>query len=105
MEPEIMPDADPLQRIHERLDDVFQSLSTVASDVAIIKSQSPVCQQQIKKHEEAIYGNGKEGLVTRIAAAETGRVDTLSVKAVCIVLGAVGTLAGAIGAAIGAAIK
>lgn len=99
------PTTDPIGRVHERLDDVLAQVSDIAASMKIIASRCENCQGELKKHTATLYGNGQQGLVSRMAAAETGRVDTLSVKAVCILLGAVGTLAGAIGAAIGAVVK
>ena len=54
----------------------------------------------VSEHQEALHGNGKDGLVTRVATLASGKVDTLSVKSVCLLLAAFGTLTGTIGAAL-----
>lgn len=89
-------------RIHERLDDLFGKVGEIQTSIGQIQERCGPCNAKVNKHEGTLYGNGQAGLVTHIAAAETGRVDTLSVKSTITLIGAIGALAGAIGAAMGA---
>ena len=94
-----------LTRVHERLDDLFAGQAEVKAALVKIAEGCGPCKALVQKHEVAIYGNGKAGVLTRMEAAEQGRVDTLSVKSVCVLIGAVGTLAGAIGGAMAMLVK
>ena len=96
---------DPVTRIHERLDSLFERQGQIAEDVATIKANCGPCRASVSKHESTLYGNGQPGLVTRLTAAEVGRTDTLTIKGVVTMLGAVGALAATIGAAMGAMMK
>lgn len=98
------PSQNDIDRIHERLDTLVTQQAEIAASVARIEERCPSCQRLVEKHESAIYGNGKAGLLTRMASAEQGRVDTLSVRSLLALLGAVGTLAATVGTAIGSAI-
>jgi hypothetical protein len=93
--------ADPMARVHQRLDELFGRLDEIGCKVEVIAARCGPCQLAIAKHEQTLYGNGQQGLVVRLAAAEQGRVDTLSIKSVVTLLGAVGALAGAIAGAVG----
>jgi hypothetical protein len=101
-----MPEVDQgdLDRIHERLDDLFGKVGEIQTSIGQVKERCGPCNAKVNKHEDTLYGNGKLGLVTRMSAAETGRVDTLSIKGMITLIGAIGALAGAIGAAMGALI-
>lgn len=108
----------PIERVHARLDDLFSEigdlkgdLASVKSDTGAIKARCVPCQEQIIKHEHSLYGNGKDGVLTRVsslegkaATAESGRTDTLSIKGMILLLGAIGTLIGAVAGAIGGTI-
>lgn len=94
-----------ITRLHERLDTILERQSTIAEDVAAIKATCGPCRAIIDKHDDTLYGNGKPGLVSRLAVSEVGRTDTLSVKAIVGLIGAAGTLFGAIGAAIATILK
>lgn len=90
--------SDPIVRIEAKIERLQQSL-------AVIETTCPPCRALAQKHEITLFGNGKNGVMTRLAGAEQGRVDTLSVKSVCILVGAIGTLAATIGAAMAAFVK
>ena len=96
---------DDTVRLHERLDDLFKSLAAIQESVTRIEARCGPCQKMVASHENTLHGNSGVGLVSRMVAVETGRVDTLSVKGFVKILGAVGAMAAAIGAAIGAAVK
>lgn len=95
------PQYDPIERLHARLDDVFDELASLNKQLAVTSERCAPCQLAIKQHAATIYGNGHPGLTARINALEQGRVDTLSVKSVITLLGAVGALAGSIAGAVG----
>jgi len=101
----MVDDAQDLARVHERLDDLFAVQSDVKAALAKIAEGCGPCKTLVQKHETALYGNGKAGVLTRIETAEQGRVDTLSVKSVVVIIGAVGTLAATIGGAMAALVK
>lgn len=92
---------DPIGRVHQRLDDLFQEFAAMREDMSTIKTACGPCRDAIRRHDSTLYGNGQAGLVSRMLAAEQGRVDTLSVASVVKILGAVGALAGAIAGAVG----
>ncbi len=101
-----------ITRLHRRLDDLFLANSTLQKSTAAIQAATErieerclPCREKVKKHEITLYGNGKNGLTTRVAATETGRIDTLSVKSVVTLVGAIGALAATIGAAMGVMMK
>jgi hypothetical protein len=94
-----------LARIHERLDDLFKESGEVRAAVQRIEERCGTCRKMVDHHQEVLHGNGKAGLVERMGAAETGRTDTLSVKSTISLVGAIGALAGAIGAAMASLIK
>ena len=101
-----------ITRLHGRLDDLFTANAELQRSTAAIQAAAErieerclPCRERVDKHEITLYGNGKNGLITRIAATETGRVDTLSVKGVITLVGAIGALAATIGATMGAMIK
>lgn len=96
---------DPLTRIHERLDDLFATSASIQTAVKAIEERCIPCRKLVDSHESILHGNGKDGLVTRMATAETGRTDTLTVKAVISLIAAVGTLAATIGGAMAALIS
>jgi len=88
--------------IHEQLTSVNMQLAALSADVKSIKEACTPCREEIKGHDRLLRGNGRDGLVARIAALETGHVDTLSVKSVGWLItrqaAAVSTIAAAIGA-------
>jgi hypothetical protein len=112
----------PMDRIHQRMDDILSELGDLKADVATVKADTVQiksgfatcqsnCRDAISKHEHAIYGNGKDGLDKRLtivegksAATDGGKTDTLSIKGMILLLGAVGTLIGAVAGAIGGTI-
>ena len=94
-----------LTRIHERLDDLFMANGATKSVIERMEERCVGCRKLVDHHQEALHGNGKPGLIERMGAVETGRTDTLSVKSMIAILGAVGTLAATIGAAMGAFVK
>jgi len=96
-----MPSTDEFGRIHERLDDLFGANAEIKGTLGRIEQRCLPCQVMLLAHQETIHGNGKEGLLVRVGAVESGRVDTLSVKSVCTLVGAIGALAATIGAAMG----
>jgi len=104
-----------LTRVHERLDDLFAGQAEVKAALVKIAEGCGPCKALVQKHEDAIYGNGKKGILTildsasqtveRLDSAEQGRVDTLSVKSVVVLVGSIGTLAATIGGAMAALVK
>lgn len=88
--------------LQARIDELAETLPEIRESLAIIRATCPACRALVEKHDKAIFE--KNGLLTRLTAVEQGRVDTLSVKSVIAILTAVGTLAGAMGAAIATAV-
>lgn len=97
--------SEELTRIHERLDDLFKASGEVKATVERIEERCLVCRKMVDHHQELLHGNGKAGLIERMGAAETGHTDTLSVKSIIALVGAIGTLAGTIGAAMASMVK
>jgi hypothetical protein len=93
--------ADPIARVHQRLDDLFGRVDEIGSTVAAMSARCGPCQDAVKKHEQTLYGNGQSGLVARVSATEQGRVDTMSVTSVVKLLAAFGSLMTVVAAAIG----
>lgn len=91
--------SEDLVRVHSRLDDLMSSNGEIKAAIERIEQRCEPCRKMVDTHQSAIYGNGKTGLLERVAAAETGRSDTLSVKSAIALIGAIGTLAATIGAA------
>jgi hypothetical protein len=81
-------------------------LSTkVAAQTVVIEridERCKPCSEKVDSHDQAIHGNGRNGLLVEIATLKSGRTDTLSVKGVCTLVGAIGALAATIGAAMAA---
>jgi hypothetical protein len=111
-----MPSEQPaLDRIHERLDDLFSQIARIEKSTAIIEQRCLPCQDAIRQHQEAIHGNGQSGLKSLVATntsdiaalklAAEGGGDRLSVRGMVILLGAVGALAASIGASMAAIIR
>jgi len=94
-----------IERVHERLDDLFEANNKLFAGIERIEQRCEPCQKMLARHDTTLHGNGKDGLVVRMTAAEHGRVDTLSVKSVCTLIAAVGALAAAIGSAMAALIS
>jgi hypothetical protein len=101
------PNDKDMTRVHERLDLLFGELAEVKTALVKIAEGCGPCKEAFRKHEAAIYGNGdgRPGILTRLETTVAGRVDTLSVKSVCVLLAAVGTLAATIGGAMAALVK
>jgi len=97
--------SEKLTKIHERIDEIYRTLSPLAEGVAEIRATCGPCKKLITAHQETLHGNGKTGIVTEVATLKTGRTDTLSVKSVCVLVGAIGSLAATIGAAMAAFAK
>jgi hypothetical protein len=110
-----------LLRVHDRLDQLFAEVAKISANVA----QCIPCRETVHRHDEAIFGDGTEGLAVRMKSMEEagGNLkarmqsientqsagDRLSIGAWTKILSAVGALvsliAGAIGAAVAAALK
>jgi hypothetical protein len=90
----------------EQLRSIVIEQQRIAVAVATIAAGCAPHREAIVKLDQAINGNGNDGLKDRVTALEATKpaVDTLSVKAVITLLGAVGALAGAIAGAIGAVV-
>ena len=100
---EPQPSRTEIGRIHERMDQIVQAMQQMtrenqqmAKDVAVIATNCGPCQKRLGDLETTIDGNGQPGLKQRVAVVESGRTDTLTVKSVTILLGAIGTLAATI---------
>ena len=94
-----------LARVHERLDDLLSASNRIENRVNLIDQRvEPLCEQ-VKSHQVTLHGNGKDGLVERMGVVETGRTDTLSVKSMVTLIGAIGVLAATIGGAMAALVK
>jgi hypothetical protein len=100
-----MPSEEDLKRIHERLDDLFAQSGDVKAAIKRIEEQLGPCKADVEKLKGTVYGNGQTGLIARMTAAESGKVDTLSVKSVVTLVGAIGSLAAAIGGAMALLVK
>ena len=90
-----------LGRVHERLDDLFIALGGVRQDLALVSQRCSPCQDALHRHQEALYGNGKEGLLTRFAKWEVADATKRAVltgvgAALCAVAGAAGAILGAL---------
>ena len=96
---------DDLKRLHERVDEILGRITSVAEDVAEIKGEHGVCRAQIVRLDTAVFGNGKPGLVERMQGAESGKTDTLSVKSIAFLMGAIGTLSAAVATAVASIMK
>lgn len=94
-----------ISRVHERLDALFGSVGEIKTAIGRIEQRCEPCRKMVDAHQTLLHGNGKTGLVERMAATETGRTDTLSVKSTIALVGAIGTLAASIGAAMAALVK
>ena len=106
-------DEQEIFRIHARLDTQSQVLNEVRDGVrdvgAAVREQCSVSkerfeafQKELNDHKKTLYGNGRPGLDDRVTALETvtdsKRMNvgsgSISVKAVVMIIGAVGTLIG-----------
>jgi len=105
----------PIDRVHERIDQLAnqwheghgETLQQLGEIKAALAACGP-CREEVRKHGSALFGNGTEGLMVRMKAAESKTCratgDTISIKSFKTILAAVGALVGAIAAAIGAAV-
>lgn len=96
---------DHVERLSARLDELMTRVTGIAETVARIDARCEPCRKLVESHEAIIHGDGRDGLLVRLAAAEHGRVDTLSVRAICTLMTAMGTLAAAIGASVASLIR
>jgi hypothetical protein len=107
-----------LAKIQERLEQMSLSSARIEMTLGHIQERCGLCQKIIEAHQCILYGNAKAGLITRMATSEaltlaahdtrvtTGAIgDVLSVKSITVLMGAVGALAAAIGAAIAAVVR
>ena len=99
-----------ITRIHARLDTLFEEMQELAKLIGAVREQLAAiiercgpCQATLQRHETTLHG--KNGIVQQVAVLKEGRVDTLSVKSVIALVGAIGTLAATIGAAMAAFAK
>ncbi len=95
-----MTDSD-VARVHKRLDDLFEGVGDIKKEMQGIKARCEPCSKLVQQHQATLHGNGSTGLKTEIAKLKTGRVDTLTVKSVCALMG---SLAALIATIIGAAL-
>jgi hypothetical protein len=95
-------ESDPLTRVHQRLDDVYEVVTKIRETQATFAAACVPCQGKVANLDLAVNGNGGEGLKQRVAVLEESqpKSDSISIKA----LGAVGILVSAIAAAIASVI-
>jgi hypothetical protein len=98
-------DASEIVRVHERLDDVLFELQKIAAIQGEIAASCGPCKAKVAAMDITLNGNGLPGLKQRLAVLEDSRTDqdTLSIKAILWLLGAIGTLATAVATAIATA--
>ena len=93
-----MTDSD-IAGVYKRLDSLSVRLSEIKRDITRIQNRCAPCSELVKMHQEAIDGNGKDGIRTKVTRLETGRVDTITVPSICKLVAAFGAaLAMVIGA-------
>lgn len=100
----LSPNMTPLERIHERLDDIMRELGDMKAAIREQDAMCEPCRKLVNAHEAVINGNGADGLKTRVGKLEHGRTDTVTLKGLGILIASIVTLIGAIGAAIATAI-
>jgi hypothetical protein len=88
--PETRPDRTELGRIHERIDTLVGVTKTMGESVAVIAATCGPCQKRLADIEQTLDGNGQAGLKQRVGVLESGRTDTLSIRSVQVLLGAIG---------------
>lgn len=101
-----------LIRVHDRLDDlvdtndkIIETTARIENRLNLIDQRCEPCRQTVASHQATLHGNGKNGLVERMGAAETGRMDTLSIKSTVTLIAAIGALAATIGGAMAVLVK
>jgi hypothetical protein len=92
---------DESDRINAKLDVLAGSQATILETVQKIQEHAAVCTAMVNSHHQTLHGNGRSGLVAQVAGLASGRVDTVSIKAVIALVTTVGAV---IGSAVGAAI-
>ncbi len=82
--------------IDDKLDSLAKSIRRVLLMVQEIKTESTICKTLAESHQRALHGNRRPGLVAKVAELAAlnskSKVDTITVRSVCMLLGAVGTL-------------
>jgi len=94
-------------RIHERLDQLLERMTDIKSTLDRAEERSAIINETVRDHHVAIHGNGKDGLLVRVAKLEAtgGGVDRLSVKGMVGLVAAVGGLAAAVGGVMAAILQ
>lgn len=107
MPPRSNEDRDDIERFHAKIDMILERIGDLDVKMTTIQERCLPCQTAIAKHSQAIYGNGKEGLLTMVARLSESmpKTEMLSVKSIVLLLGAVGTLAATIGGAMAAMVS
>lgn len=96
-----MTDSDPdVTRIHERIDELSAKVAAQTVVIERIDERCKPCSERVDSHQQTIHG--RNGLLVEVATLKSGRTDTLSVKGVCMLVGAIGAFAATIGAAMAA---
>lgn len=78
---------DDINRIHDRLDEINNKLGEVAEHQAAILTRCGTCQTTLTRHDAALFGNGRQGLVEQVAVLKA-RKPTLGGKALAYTIGA-----------------
>jgi tetrahydromethanopterin S-methyltransferase subunit G len=91
-------DKEDLNRIHDRLNEIDDKLNGISSQQAAILARCGPCRDRIERHDLVLFGNGKKGLVETVGVLAARRSE-VSLKSLGIIIG---TVAGIVGAAIGA---
>lgn len=98
-----------IERIHERIDHFDEKLSKKLDALVAAQAQATgtclACQATIKRHNDELYGNGRAGLVSTVAA-QSERLEQVSRKASGSTLNktTIVSIIAAVGAAISAAL-
>jgi hypothetical protein len=96
--------AEAISKLFSKLDDLRDQVSGIDNKLIKFEERCGPCRDVVRRHDALLYGNGTEGLHTRVAKIEDraktnvgARVDRVSIKGMAALLGAVGTLAAALG--------
>ena len=100
---------DPFAHLCSRIDDVGKVVGGMAADIKVMREKFSACHAVNMANTETLRGNGKDGLVSKVAVleSEAGRMKTadygerISVRSMLALLAAVGAFASIIGGVIG----
>lgn len=98
--------SDDATRIHERLDTLLTEQAKANKTLAKVEARCEPCSKMVDAHQKTLHGNGDRGLKTEVASltAKVGALpedspDTVSIKGMVLLIGA---MAAAIGGTIAA---